>query len=118
MFKEHLQQLVAAIDAGRGAIIMGLDGIPIEKHVRDQSLNLEAFAAEYMSLLKRTLDANRELGVGTVQELTVFADNLTAIIKAITPEYFLIFALPADGNFGRARFEMRKAVLALERELR
>lgn len=118
MFKEPLKQLVAAIDGAHGVIIMGLDGIPVDKYVADDKLNLEAFAAEYMSLIKRTTETNRELGVGTIQELTVFADRIIAIIKAITPEYFLVFALRPDGNFGRARFEMRKTGLALERELR
>ena len=118
MFKEQLSELVSRIDGARGALIMGIDGIAVEKYnIEGDDLNLEAFAAEYLGLLKRTFETNNDLGVGTVKELTVFAEQLVAIIKLVTSEYYLIFALPPDGNFGRARFEMRKAMLSLEREL-
>jgi predicted regulator of Ras-like GTPase activity (Roadblock/LC7/MglB family) len=117
MFKEELKDLTARTPGARGALIMGLDGIAVDKYMGPDGINLEVFSAEYLSLLKKTLDTNRELGLGKVQELTVFTDNLIAIIKAVTADYFLVFALPPDGNFGRARFELRKSVLRLAKEL-
>ena len=88
-----------------------------EVHAVADGLNLEAFSAEYLSLLKKTFETNRELGLGRVQELTVFTENLIAIIKAVTNEYYMVFALPPHGNFGQARFELRKSVLRLAKEL-
>jgi len=117
MFKEQLRELVDQIGEARGALIVGLDGLAVEKVSLDDELNLEAFAAEYLSLIKQTMEANRDLGVGGIRELTVFSENLIAILKAVTPEYFLVCALSPEGNFGRARFEMRKSMFALEQEL-
>ena len=117
MFKEELQDLTARTPGARGAILMGLDGIPVERYQPADGINLEAFSAEYLSLLKKTFETNRELGLGRVQELTVFTENMIAIIKAVTPEYYIVFALPPQGNFGQARFELRKSVLRLAKEL-
>ena len=116
MFKEELKNLTARIPSARGAIIMGLDGIAVEKYGASDGVNLEAFSAEYLGLLKKTIETNRELGIGRVQELTVFTESLVAIIKAVTPEYFLICALAGHSNFGQARYELRKSVLRLAKE--
>jgi hypothetical protein len=35
----------------------------------------------------------------------------------VTEEYYLLLLLARDGNFGRGRFELRKAAVALEKEL-
>jgi hypothetical protein len=37
-------------------------------------------------------------------------------LRPITSEYFLLLALNPGGNTGRARFELRKAQLAMEIE--
>jgi predicted regulator of Ras-like GTPase activity (Roadblock/LC7/MglB family) len=117
MFRQALKELTARIPGAKGALIMGLDGIAVEKFTSGDGINLEAFSAEYLSLVKKTVETNQELGIGRIQELTVFTDSLIAIIKAVTPEYFLVFALPPQGYFGQARFELRKAVLRLAKEL-
>jgi predicted regulator of Ras-like GTPase activity (Roadblock/LC7/MglB family) len=117
MFKEQLRKLVDQIDHARGAVIMGMDGLAVEKVGSEDGLNLEALAAEYVSIIKRAVETNQDLGVGSIHEMTVFTDSVVAILKAVTPEYFLVCALTPDGNFGRARFEMRKSMFALEREL-
>jgi hypothetical protein len=35
----------------------------------------------------------------------------------VTDEYYLLLLLTRDGSFGRGRFELAKAALALEKEL-
>ena len=35
----------------------------------------------------------------------------------MTEEYYLLLLLAREGNFGRGRFELRKAAPALEKEL-
>jgi predicted regulator of Ras-like GTPase activity (Roadblock/LC7/MglB family) len=52
-----------------------------------------------------------------VQQLSVVTDRLTLIVSAVTREYYLLLVLGPDGNYGRARFELRRARLALERDL-
>ena len=117
MFKEILKDISSRIEGTKGVVLSGLDGITIEKLVVDGDVNLEAFSAEYMSLLKKSIAANEDLGMGNVAEFTIMTDRMIAIIKAVTPEYYLIFALTPKGNFGQARFQIRKAIPRLQKEL-
>jgi predicted regulator of Ras-like GTPase activity (Roadblock/LC7/MglB family) len=117
MFKDILKDISSRIEGTKGVVLTGLDGITIEKHVVDGEINLEAFSAEYMSLLKKSIAANEELGMGKVMEFTIMTDKMIAIIRAITKEYYLIFALTPRGNFGQARFQIRKAIPRLLKEL-
>ena len=116
MFKEELKNLTSRVPGACGALIVGLDGIPVEKYLAADGVNLEVFSAEYLSLVKKTIETNRELGIGSVKEMTILTESLTAIIKAVTPDYFLVFTLVPRGNFGQARFELTKAALRLAKE--
>ena len=116
MFKEELQRLTSRVPGARGALIMGLDGIAVDKYLAAEGVNLEVFSAEYLSLVKKAIETNRELGIGSVNEMSIFTDSMTAIIKAVTPEYFLVFSLVPRGNFGQARFELTKSALRLAKE--
>ena len=95
---------------------MGTDGIPIEKLVVRPEANLEAVAAEYTSLLKSGVAVAGETGLGQLLELSVVTEKMTALLVAITPEYFLFAGLAPGALMGRARFALRVAGLALERE--
>ncbi len=54
---------------------------------------------------------------GTVQQLAVVTDRVITILSRVTEEYYLLLLLSREGNFGRGRFELRRAALALEKEL-
>ena len=53
MFKEELKALTEQVPGAQGALIMGLDGIAVDRFSRDDTVNLEALAAEYLSLVKK-----------------------------------------------------------------
>jgi hypothetical protein len=52
-----------------------------------------------------------------IQQISVVSDESVAILSRVTAEYYLLLLLSREGNFGRGRFELRKAGLALEKEL-
>ena len=116
MFRDELKKLTERVPGAQGALIMGLDGITVDKF-EPGDLNLDALSAEYLSLVKQTAETNEELGIGRVQEMNFITDRLVAILMSITHEYFLVLALPPNGNFGRARYETRKSTLGLADEL-
>jgi predicted regulator of Ras-like GTPase activity (Roadblock/LC7/MglB family) len=115
-FKEVLQTIASRVPETQLAMVMGTDGIPIEKLVLAPQANLEAMAAEYTTLLRSTLSSALDTGLGDVQELTVVTEKATALLVAITPEYFLFAGLRPGGLIGRARFALRIAKKKLERE--
>jgi predicted regulator of Ras-like GTPase activity (Roadblock/LC7/MglB family) len=115
-FANALQGIAARVPETQALMVMGIDGIPIEKLVLDAGANAEAVAAEYTTLLRSSLSVATGTGLGDLRELTVVTDKMAALLVAITPEYFLFAALAPDGLLGRARFAMRLACLGLEEE--
>ena len=78
--------------------------------------DLEAVAAEYTTLLRASATTASDTGLGDLRELSVVTEKMTAVIVAITKEYFLFASLAPGALMGRARFALRLATLALEKE--
>ncbi|MEO6392256.1 MAG: hypothetical protein ABIP75_10420 [Pyrinomonadaceae bacterium] len=118
MFKETLQSVIERTEGSIGALIMGTDGIAVEKVLltEGQEANLDIAAAEFTSLVRNAQRTSGDVGLGALTELVVTCETFTLIIRLISSDYFLILALRTDANFGRGRFELRKAELALAKE--
>jgi predicted regulator of Ras-like GTPase activity (Roadblock/LC7/MglB family) len=117
MFAELLDSFLNKVEGTLGAVVMGMDGISVEKRLSGNDTNIEALAAEYTPLLKASSATTQEVSLGRLEELIVSAGDRIIAIRMITPEYFLFVLLSKGGNIGRARFELRKAKYALKKEL-
>lgn len=117
-FSKTLQTIVNRVEGGAGAVILGIDGIVIERYVKDMQsdLDLELIATELSTLLIRSMHTASDTGLGDLREMMFATELMTFLLRPITAEYFLLFGLNPGGNIGRARFELRKAQLALETE--
>jgi predicted regulator of Ras-like GTPase activity (Roadblock/LC7/MglB family) len=115
-FSEALRKVAMRVPEAQLLVVMGTDGIPIEKLVVRPDPGLEAVAAEYTTLLRASVQAATDTGLGNLRELAVVTDKMTAILMAITPEYFLFAAMAPEVMAGRARFALHLAGKALERE--
>jgi len=117
MFLEQLSRISDRIGGVLALSLVAKDGIPVESVSSDPDLDIEVLAAELVSQARSIGDNHRELAVGEVQQLSVLTDRLTVIVSVVTHEYYLLLVLGPDGNYGRARFELRRARLALEQDL-
>lgn len=115
-FADVLRGVAARVPETELLMVIGTDGIPIERLTVRADPNLEAVAAEHTTLLRASLAAAADTGLGSLQELAITTERLTTLLVAITPEYFLFASLAPGALMGRARFALRLAGLALERE--
>jgi predicted regulator of Ras-like GTPase activity (Roadblock/LC7/MglB family) len=115
-FEESLQRIASRVPETQLLILMDTDGIPIEKLVLREDPNLEAVAAEYITLLRASLSTGNDTGLGDLREISIVTERMTALLVGITGEYFLFAALAPGTLIGRARFALRLESLALERE--
>jgi predicted regulator of Ras-like GTPase activity (Roadblock/LC7/MglB family) len=115
-FGKALQDIARRVPETQLLIIMGTDGIPIEKLVVRPDPSLEAIAAEYTTLLRASVQAANDTDLGELREMSVVTDKLTALLVGITPDYFLFAALSSGALAGRARFALRIASVALQAE--
>jgi predicted regulator of Ras-like GTPase activity (Roadblock/LC7/MglB family) len=118
MFKEALETILERTEGSLGALIMGLDGIAVERLLKDagQEANLDVAAAEFTSLVRSAQKAGKDTGLGSLRELMISLDEAVVIMRLLGNDYFVVLAISPDGNLGRARFELRKAELQLKKE--
>ncbi len=116
-FKELLDEIMCKFDDGLGLFLMGYDGIAVEKSIKDSATNLEILAAEYTNLLRISQNSLKDIQGGNLDEIINITDELVILLKIIATDYFLFMVLKSGANFGRARFELKKAKYILEKEL-
>jgi predicted regulator of Ras-like GTPase activity (Roadblock/LC7/MglB family) len=115
-FGDALREVARRVPEAEVLMIIGTDGIPIERLTIRADPNMEAVAAEYTNLLRASLAASADTGLGALQELAITTERMATLLTAITPEYFLFAALSPGALMGRARFALRLAGLSLQRE--
>ena len=118
MFKDLLETAVGRTEGSLGALIMGTDGIAVEKVLSEEgsNANLDVAAAEFTSLVRGAQRAGSDLGLGKLKELVVSLDDSIILMRLLSRDYFVVLALGPEGNLGRGRFELRKAELELAKE--
>lgn len=117
MFLERLRDVADRIDGALALSLVAKDGIAVETLTREDSLDLEILAAELMSQVRAVTQNHQELSVGAVKNFSVMTNRFILMIGALTEDYFLLLVLKAGANSGRARFELRRAVLQFEEDL-
>jgi len=118
MFKEALQTIVEKTEGSLGALIMGADGLSVEKFFNEEgyAANLDVAAAEFTSLVRNAARSGNDLALGDLRELMVALASVTFVMRLFNKDYFVVLAMKPEGNFGRARYELRKAELMLAHE--
>jgi predicted regulator of Ras-like GTPase activity (Roadblock/LC7/MglB family) len=118
LFLDTLRKVVDNVDGGIAAVIMGLDGIPVETYTRlNDRVDVNTVAMEFSFILTQVRKAGDSLQVGDLDEMVIKAQRLLLVCRMISPQYFVAVALAGDGNFGKCRYLMRLATPALVAQL-
>jgi predicted regulator of Ras-like GTPase activity (Roadblock/LC7/MglB family) len=118
MFKQALAEIVERTEGATGALIMGMDGIAVEKMFLPEGdeANMDVAAMEVTSLVRAAMRAGSNTGLGSLGELAVNFERVRILARMFSTEYFVVLAMRPEGNIGRGRYELRKAELKLARE--
>ncbi|HEY3203447.1 MAG TPA: roadblock/LC7 domain-containing protein [Thermoanaerobaculia bacterium] len=117
VFQDTLRLIAERVEGTRAVSLVGVDGIAIDSYVSAEGLPMESLAAEAGALVKAARAAGALTDHGALQQVTVASDGAVTVVSRVTEEYYLLLSLARDGNFGRGRFELKKAAAALEKEL-
>jgi predicted regulator of Ras-like GTPase activity (Roadblock/LC7/MglB family) len=115
-FREALQGIARRVPEAEVLMVIGTDGIPIDKIAPRPVPDIETVAAEHTTLLRASMSSATDTGLGRLRELAVVTERMTTLLVAITPDYFLFAALAPGAIMGRARFALRLAGLSLREE--
>ena len=118
MFAELLKKVVDNVDGGIAAVIMGLDGIPVETYNRlSDRIDVTTVAMEFSFILGQIRKAGESLQVGGLEEMSVKAQRLLLVCRMLSPQYFVAIAMAPEGNFGKCRYLVRLATPQLVAQL-
>jgi len=113
-FKSVLREIVNNVDGAIGAGLVGTDGIVIDQVSSKGAFNISEVGAEYATIIKNAKKASENFGLGKTSEILITTEKATMIMMTISNEYFVAIALDLDGNLGRGRLEVKKAIPKLE----
>jgi predicted regulator of Ras-like GTPase activity (Roadblock/LC7/MglB family) len=122
-FRSILRSIVDECGGGLGAVLMGADGIPIEEYVTDRipegplQEDIGSAGVEFARILEEIRKAADALGGGALSETVVSLARMSLVFRAIDGETFLAVVLASDGNLGKARYLIRRHLLAIRQEL-
>ena len=116
MFRDVLTGIKATVDGTLAISLIGLDGIAVET-INETRVPLDVLAAEFGGFIRSIRLSNTELNTGEVLQFSLTTEKYITFLSAITPEYFILLVMRPDGNYGRARFELGRAKVALRDEL-
>ena len=120
-FEGILQQIVEECGGGTAIALIGLDGIPIVNVARPEAegdpLSDEMAGVELSRVLGEVRKASATLGGGAVDQITIRLASFTLTVAEVDEDVFLVLAQGPDGNLGKARYLIRRHMLALRGEL-
>jgi predicted regulator of Ras-like GTPase activity (Roadblock/LC7/MglB family) len=121
MFRDSLQKLVERVDGGVAGILMGFDGISVEAYTRPadkaRTTDIQTVGMELAHVIGQVRRTAALLEAGTLDEVTIRADRLVVLVRAVSDEYFLAFALRPESSFGKARYALRVLAPKIQAEL-
>ena len=122
-FAAMLREIVEGCSGGIGAALMGNDGIPIQQVTASQAVSsplaedIATAGTEFGRILEEIRKASDAVAGGAVVETTILLSRVMLVFRTVDEETFLVVALATDGNLGKARYLIRRQLLALRQEL-
>ena len=115
-FSDIMKEVVNGTEGALGALVLGLDGIPVEEFTVSRELDLQSMTVEYSALLKEIEKGSQASQMGSTKEVTVITDKAMIMLRRLNDEYFFVLVVKPDGNFGKGRFLLRMSAPKLLKE--
>lgn len=117
-FEPILREIVQGC-RGRAAVLMGPDGIAIDEATAEPEASEEAsvLGVEFGRILEEMRKVADSAGVGGLREVQVRFGGAWVLLHPVDEETYVVLALSAEGNVGKARYLLRRHQLALRDEL-
>jgi predicted regulator of Ras-like GTPase activity (Roadblock/LC7/MglB family) len=122
-FESILQSIV---DEGKGIIgvaLMESDGIPIvqvhgkSRHGDPLHGDIGPAGVEFGHILNDLAKASDAIGGGPLAEVVVALARVSLVFAHVEDDIVLVAAVSPDGNIGKARYLIRRNLMAIRQEL-
>ena len=108
-FAKTVADLAQAVREGQGALLMALDGVPIEQVAAGGASDLEAIAGEYAGLLRQAQALSAELGCGAPLRFSVRGEHRRVVFAFVPGDLALGVTAGPTGLRGQMRHVIAQA---------
>jgi len=116
-FKMVLNELVGRVPGALGAIIADWEGEAVDQSGRMDDYELKVIGAHKGIILQNLRDVVKRLGEDHLHELVITTEQAQTLVLPVTNDYFLVLTLERSAMLGRALFEARRCIHALQQEI-
>lgn len=122
-FETVLREILDGCGGALGIALMGGDGIPIVQLSREVGGvnplgdDIGTAGVEFARILSEIQKASDALNAGAMAETVVSLARFQLLFRHVDDDVILILALTPDGNTGKARYLIRRNLVALREEL-
>lgn len=122
-FESILQGILADCPGAMALALMETDGIPIAQvhatHAGSEVLggDIGAAGVEFSRIIGDVAKAASSLGGGALRETVVTLERMTLIFHHVEDDILVVCALAPQANLGKARYLIRRSILAIRQEL-
>lgn len=116
-FKQLLGELVHRVPGAQGAIIADWEGEAVDQFGLMDDYQLKVLGAHKGIILHNMRDVVRRLGDDQLREIVITTARAQTLVLPVTNDYFLVLSLDRSDSLGRALFEARRCIAALQREI-
>ena len=115
-FANVLKETVDRVDGAVSAMILGLDGMPVETHTIEKIISLDDLSAESSQMMRNINSAAESLGLGEATEFSIVSDLCGIIMRRVNREYYIAIIIKPGGNIGKGKFMLKSMVSKLADE--
>ncbi|MCK4536452.1 MAG: roadblock/LC7 domain-containing protein [Desulfuromonadales bacterium] len=116
-FKTLLRDMIERVPGAQGAILADWEGEAVDQVGLMDDYDLKLIGAYKGVMLTNLRDVASRLNNDQLKEIIITTERAQMLVLPVTLEYFLVFTLNRSDVMGRALFEARRCIQALQKEI-
>jgi predicted regulator of Ras-like GTPase activity (Roadblock/LC7/MglB family) len=118
-FQGILEELVERVPGARAAVLADGEGEAVSAYTSGEGTDydIKFIGAHHGILLDRARKILDQLQFGQAQELSFVQDQFHVLTAPVNRDYYVVLTVSSETALGRARFELRKALAQLKKEI-
>ena len=118
IFEDIIQNVVDDIKGCWSGIMMGTDGVMVASYKNEsEDDDVTTISIEFANILRNICQSSEHLETGQVEEITIKTEKMIYLVRMINDEYFIALILKPFGNYGKARYLIKKSIRDFLEEL-
>lgn len=102
-----MNTVLSFLKGAQAILLMGIDGIVIEYHGKEEYDSFEEISIEMSQIVKEVEKISSHAALGGMREMIVYFEKNTVILQYMTSDVFLALLLNQSESVGKSRFALQ-----------